>query len=207
MSYGLLGAHRTGKTTLAKAFSAATEIPFVQTSTSEIMKQHDMDPKKDYSMVERLWIQNKILDALDQTYREAPRTFITDRTPLDAAAYLLADVTREGSCFDHKVEEYVQRCIAMTNEHFSTLVLVQPAIPLVDEPGKAPANPAYIEHINQIAQGLANDERVLSKYFFIPRRHTDLDARVACVKFAINRAREKHGIETEDFFANGGVYQ
>lgn len=207
MSYGLVGAHRTGKTTLAQAFSKETNITFVQTSTSAVMARHGFDPKLNYPLIDRLHIQNIILDEMDIAYRSAPRTFITDRTPIDAAAYLLADITRADTIMDHQVLKYMARCFAITNEHFSMLLLLQPGIPLVEEEGKAPANPAYIEHISQLCMGLLNDERVGSKHFYCPRRYLRLEDRVMCLGNAVKRAHERSGIELETFVNSGGVLQ
>jgi hypothetical protein len=207
MSYGLVGAHRTGKTTLAKRFSEVSMIPFVQTSTSAIMQRNGFDPRLDYPLADRIHMQEIILDELDLLYRESPRVFITDRTPIDAAAYMLADVTRTDTMLDVRIMKYVERCLSVTNEHFSMLLVVQPGIPLKEEEGKAPANPAYIEHIAQLVMGLVNDERLGSRHFFIPKRFTRLEDREACLIYSIRRAKEKAGLEVEDFVGSGGKLQ
>lgn len=204
MSYGLSGAHRTGKTTLAKAFSEATKVPFLETSTSAIMKEHGFDPMLDYPLSDRIHIQNKILDGMEALYRSGPEIFITDRTPLDAAAYMLADITRAPSMQDIEVMRYIGRCIEVTNEFFSTILVLQTGIPLIHAEGKAPSSPAYVEHIGLIVMGLVNDERLGSRHFFVPKRYLTLEDRVSCLKWAINRAQEKSGVEIEQFLLNGG---
>ena len=44
---GLVGSHRTGKTTLARAFAEDSGIPFVETSTAEVFRRLGYDPKVD----------------------------------------------------------------------------------------------------------------------------------------------------------------
>jgi hypothetical protein len=207
MTYGLVGSHRVGKTTLAREFAKETDVPLIETSTSAIMKSHGFDPRLDYPLADRIHMQEIILDEMDALFRSGPRTFITDRTPIDAAAYMLADVTRANTMLDLRIQNYIERCLKVTNEHFSMLLVVQPGIPLREEEGKAPANPAYIEHIAQLVMGLVNDERLGSRHFFIPRRFLRLEDRIACLNYSINRARERAGIEIEGFVTAGGRIQ
>lgn len=203
---GITGSHRTGKTSLALAFSEKAKVPFIETSTSKLMLAHGFDPSKDYPIEERLEIQHRILVGLEDAYQSHSPLFVTDRTPLDAAAYMLADVQRQNVPDDlhHDIVEYVESCIEVTNRHFAVLMVVQPGIPLKPEPGKAPASPAYIEHIHQLITGLVADERIKARHFYIPRRILDMETRVRALRQAINRTVEHAGVELEAFVLNGG---
>jgi len=181
---GIAGAHRTGKSTLAREFSERSGIPYVQTSTSETFKRLGADPKVDYSLHERIAIQMAILDDIREQYAAAPRIFVADRTPIDMMAYMLADVTRAGVTpeADEKVMRYLDLCMEVSKRFFSAYMVVQPGIPLVEEEGKAPAVPSYIEHINFLIIGL-----LLGKFngsvnsIVLDRNCTDLEARVAAL--------------------------
>ena len=180
---GLCGAHRTGKTSLARAFTSTNVIPFVQTDVSGVFKALGFDPKEDYDFKVRMFIQNRILDATESIYKSGGAQFITDRTPLDMLAYTMADIQRANLDSDDiaMFEDYMERCFEVTNRFFATLIVVQPGIPLVEAEGKAPLNKAYIEHINTLVMGLIVDERMRATRHFIPRNMIDMRLRVNCV--------------------------
>jgi len=186
---GLTGANGTGKSTLAKAFAQAHGVPFMATSASDVFRCMGLDPKAEYPMEMRLVIQEMILGAFELQYAAAEklsRFWIADRTPIDLASYLLADVQRSGLLENPKqaemVNNYVRRCFDVASRHFSIIILVQPGIevPLLRE-GKAPSCPAYMEHLNALQLGLLCDDRNMTRRFSIPRRVTALEDRLSAV--------------------------
>jgi len=187
---GLCGAHQTGKTTLAKAYAKKHGIPFVETHTTHIWQKLGYDARVDYSFDVRMEIQRHILDALALDYRKGGVRFITDRTPLDALAYTLADVRRENLSLDdsRNVEAYMQECFRLTNTHFTNLLLVQPGLPIkipADQAAvKGPAIPAYLEHLNSLIFGFLADERNEVAHHYIPRAVLNLERRVGCIEWA-----------------------
>jgi predicted ATPase len=196
LTIGLVGAHRTGKTTLARLYAEREQVQFVETTTSSIFKELGFDPKVDYDFKTRLFIQRKILDDMDKKYCSATGIFIADRTPLDALTYTLADVTRENINGElaKELEVYSHDCFRVLNRHFNILMLVSPGIPLVEAEGKAPANTAYIEHFHNLALGLLVGEYVEANHYFIPRAMTDLETRYDALAAAVNRIQERHEI-------------
>lgn len=186
---GLVGAHRTGKTTLAKAYAEETEVPFVETSSSAVFERLGYSPKVDYDFGTRMIIQNAILDDAVAKYAKHTGMFVTDRTPIDMLAYTMADVQRENLTLEQSEEftKYFMRCFEETNKRFMCLMLVQPGIEIVDAPGKAPANPAYMEHLNTIMFGMLVGEFNSSSHFYLPRRTTDMTERVEALKFVVNK--------------------
>lgn len=197
---GYTGAHRTGKTTLAKEVAQRLDIPVLLTSATEIYQAIGRDPKADYPIDERIAIQEAILYGFEKQYRaasEQSRQFVADRTPLDLAGYLLADVTRTTfTDFEDPqrtalmVNDYVERCIEATNRWFSTVILVQPGITTVEAAGKAPGCPAYMEHLNMLMGGVLNDSRVMTRSFRMPRRVTTLEDRVQSTLTALDQAAQ-----------------
>ncbi|ALA59830.1 AAA family ATPase [Nitrospira moscoviensis] len=174
---GLCGAHRVGKTTLAQAVSQAAGIPFLKTHTSLLFTQKGLDPAQPMPFTTRLSIQREILAAAVAVWSRAAGRFISDRTPLDMAAYTLADVqgTTPGS---DALLQYLEECVLHTNRFFSTLVVIPPGIPLVREPGKAALHEAYIEHVHTLVVGLCHDPRILAGVHLVPREVLSLNARV-----------------------------
>jgi nicotinamide riboside kinase len=206
MTIGLTGPHRTGKTTLARAFAEKADLAFVETSTSAVFKELGFDPKADYDFTTRLYIQRKVLEDMNRKYCEAKNLFITDRTPLDALAYLLADVQRTNVTDGALVKElgqYQRDCFDVLNRHFAMIMVIQPGIPLVEEEGKAPANEPYIEHLNALIMGLAVSSKVRCKHFQMPRHVTDLDDRINALNNSARKVHDGHLIEMADLSLDG----
>jgi hypothetical protein len=166
---GLCGAHRVGKTTLAQAMSQATNIPFLQTHTSQVFANHGLDPGKPMPFTTRLSIQEEILSAAVALWTQTDSRFISDRTPLDMAAYTLADIQGTTTAPEDQLTMYLDECIKNTNQFFSTLIIIPPGIPLVDEPGKAALHQGYIEHLHTLVVGLCHDPRLSAKVHQLAR--------------------------------------
>lgn len=185
LGVGLTGAHRTGKTTVAKQIvDKNPTIPMVQASVSEIAKRHGFNINAKNSLEERLAFQEIVLREFAAEYAKHNGLFITDRTPLDFAAYMLADV--RGNEVDPKLDglvaDYVERCIQVTLRHFALIVAIQPGIPYVDEPGKPTPSRCYQETISTIILGLGISRIATERSFrTLDRGVTDLQQRVNAV--------------------------
>lgn len=174
---GLCGAHRVGKTTLAQAVSHATHLPFLQTHTSEVFKKHGLDPAKPMPFKTRLSIQQEVLSAAVEVWGQSQSRFISDRTPLDMAAYTLADIQGTTQVDSDMLAHYLDDCVQKTNQFFSMLIIIPPGIPLVNEPGKAALHNGYIEHLHTLVVGLCHDPRLSAKVFQLARNLLSLDER------------------------------
>jgi len=208
---GLCGSHRTGKTSLARAYAEKQKIAFVETSVSAIFRELGHDPATAFDFKTRLDIQEVILDRLDQVYGklDPAALAITDRTPIDMLAYTMAEAVGAavGEAEQARFARYTQRCLEVTNKRFSTLVLLQPGIPLVFEEGKALMNPAYIEHLNSLMLGLSVDERVKCSHFYILRRLTDMNERVEALDSAVRKSEYFAQQQVEAHVIRGGYLQ
>jgi len=153
---GICGAHRTGKTTLAKAVAKALSMPFVEIGTSAIFAKNSLDPAKPMDFRTRLYIQQQILKHAIEIWFEMDEAFICDRTPIDMMAYTLAEV--QGETLDKELEwelaEYLRDCKEATEKYFHYLFLVPPAIPITAAKGKASLSRGYIEHIHLLCLAL-----------------------------------------------------
>jgi predicted ATPase len=199
MNIGICGAHRVGKTTLAGELAAQTGFVFLETSSGEVMRAHGFNPQLNYSFATRLNIQWLILNDAEQKYTAAEvhgDTFITDRTPIDFMAYLLADVQRANITASESLATagYMRTCVDVVNRFFSMLVILQPGIPLIAAPNKAPLCPAYIEHLNALIIGLACSAESGARAMLMPRGMTDLHNRVYAVS---NCASQYHAQNIE----------
>ena len=176
---GLCGAHRTGKTTLAIALANRLNIPFVRTTTSQVFAQLGLDPAESMDFKTRLFVQNHVLDAAEQIWRNSATPFISDRTPIDMIAYTIGDIQGKTEVDFDLLSQYIDRCFASTNKFFHKLAIIQPGIPLVYEEGKAALNAAYIEHINVLVIGLCGDRRLKANVFCNHRDAIALDVRIS----------------------------
>lgn len=191
---GLAGAHRTGKTTLAKAYAEKYEYEFAQTSVSAIFRDLGHDPSESFDFKTRLSIQEQILIRMTRFYREVSnQRVITDRTPIDFMGYTLAEAVGETVQPEdqERLVRYMNDCFEVTNRFFSEIVVVQPGIPLVEEEGKAALNKGYIEHLNNLIIGLCCDERLKIAHFYIPRSRVELEARVLSIESTKQRVMDR----------------
>ena len=154
---GFTGAHRTGKTTLAKRLAVDLRLPYVPSISSKVYQDIGIDPSKTPSFSDRLNVQNRILTAQSNLW-ESQESFVTDRTPYDFVMYLLGDInntTELATGFNTQgILDYIACCQSLCDCYFSNIILVEPAIDLVPEVGKANSHKLYIDHLNAIIKGL-----------------------------------------------------
>lgn len=209
MTIALTGAHRCGKTTLAKAYAEKHGVKFVATTASAVFARMGLDPAKTYDFSTRLLVQGEILKEFDAIWGEhSLEPTITDRCPIDLLGYTMAEAIGESvkKKDQARFEQYVHDCFAVLNKRFSIVVLVQPGIPIVKAKGKAALNQAYIEHISSLMFGLMMDERTKVAHYYIRRGMTDLEERVAALENAVGKTEYAFQRETLAYCANGGVF-
>lgn len=139
-------------------------------------------------------IQLEILKDAVKAYEKGGIKFITDRTPVDMMAYALADVQRSNVTQAEGVllDQYLEKCIEVANQHFTAVIVVQPGIIAPDEPGKAPVNRAFMEHMNYLVKGIIISEDFEPDHFVIPRNMLKLEDRVKAVQWAVVKHSENH---------------
>lgn len=191
MIVGLTGAHRVGKTSLAKAYAEKHGFQFIETSVSAIWKELGHDPAVTPSFSDRMTIQEVILDRLETLYKGVgfKTHAITDRTPLDLIAYTMGDAVGDSVPADQqeRLLKYVQRCFDVLNKHFAFCLLVPPAIPVVFEEGKAACNKAYIDHLQLIFRGLIVDDRMRTNGYRIDVTHVAMEKRIDAVQWCVDK--------------------
>ena len=181
---GFTGAHRTGKTTLAKRLAIDLRLPYVPSISSKVYQDMGIDPSERLSFLDRLNVQNRILTAQSNLW-ESQESFVTDRTPYDFVMYLLADINNNNTIelangFNTQgILDYIACCQSLCDSYFSNIILVEPAIDLVPEAGKANSNQLYIDHLNALIKGLTTGKDNVK---LLPKNIVELDSRVNWVK-------------------------
>ena len=190
--FGIMGAHRTGKTTLAKALSRKNGIYYFQCSTTEMMAQGGFNPVGILSPEERIEAQEWLLLRYLELAADVPRPFITDRTPLDMAAYTLAEVSMHNTSGElgERIDRYVKGCLMAAAGMFDTLMVARPLPSYDAQPDKPPPNPAFQAHIQILIEGMAYHmlgEQVTVGFLTSPEH----DHRVeACTNLMTRRIKE-----------------
>lgn len=189
---GLFGSHRSGKTTLAIAYAKKHGVSYVKTTASEVFESMGLDPARRYDFPTRLSVQEEILRRFDKIYSEhkVGMRAIADRTPIDLLAYTIADIASDTVSEESqkRLDQYTQDCFDVLNKRFSVVMLIQPGIPLVDEPGKAAMSRAYMEHLNFLMLGLSVSEKIKVAHFYNPRSYLEPEDRIAALENAVKRA-------------------
>lgn len=193
MLLGLVGCHRVGKTTLAKAFALNTGAKFIETSIYQWGLEIGLDASSsNLNFDDRMTLQEHLLKRLNQTLDQAALDIdgITDRTPLDLLIYTMINVQAEtvSDANFARLQRYVQACFDSTNKHFLAVVAIQPGIVIEESAGKGSTNRAYMEHLNTLVLGFINDERLKISRFYIPRNVLTITRRLSSIKNAVGMA-------------------
>lgn len=179
---GLYGAHRSGKTTLARHISEELGVPFVETTSAKVFERYGLTPNSHIDIRHRLAIQCDILREAVDLWAAQPDGFVTDRTPIDMAAYMLAEVTGEVSGtldmdFVKAYEKYVSH-LHQASKLFECVVhCTPPLIKIEDAEFKAKSCPIYGVHLAALMETTARSWFPEHLNFRIPQNMTDLDTR------------------------------
>lgn len=193
LGIGLTGAHRTGKTTTAKAIGDNNDFPVLTDIGSDLAAKMGIDMSQPMTLSQRLDYQEARLDLTEKAYEDVKGgIFVTDRTPLDLAAYLVAETPNalDQATVD-RIEAYIQRCIDMANKHFAFFTFFRPTLSYVSAPGKPPANTAYQQLISVLIAGLLVDTRVRRNFLVVPLDMSRLEDRVNLIADYSNECLEE----------------
>lgn len=151
MLFGLTGAHRSGKTTLARTVARELDIEFYETSTSEVARKLGFDAVGVMTLSQRLQLQQGLLENHLNEISRRSRPLITDRTPLDYMGYMLCEVDMQSHLKLTEEElfalgEFMVNCLEKMRENFDYAFYTQPLPEYDIADGKPAANPAYQLH-------------------------------------------------------------
>lgn len=153
MLFGITGAHRSGKTTLAAKIAEELDIEFYATSTSEVARTMGFDAVGPMTLSQRIALQRGLLaNHLDEINRRS-RPLITDRTPLDFLGYLTCEFDMQSHhklCEKELLEAEVLMldCINATRLNYDYLFYLSPLPNYIVETGKPAANKVYQRHFD-----------------------------------------------------------
>ncbi len=180
MLIGYCGAHRTGKTTLAKKTAEYYGKMFVATEVGNFLASQNIDPISlqhttwDYfvdvqhrtirylvNLAKSLKEKSSASETTDTLLHKKNSVIFVDRTPLDALAYTQAffnskdfEYMRSNPMFHNVMEELEEEAMEGM-KHFDAVFVVQPGIALCPEHNKALLDVAYMENLNKLIIGNA----------------------------------------------------
>lgn len=198
MIYGLTGAHRSGKSTLAKKIADDMGLHYLKVETAEVAKRHGFNPVAPMTYAQRVELQMILFDDFCKELEKAPRPLITDRTPLDHVAYLLGETTMLSGAglddkFVSKVEDFISRAVDYAVTRFDVIICLAPLPTYEIAPDKPPPNPIYQFAYAQTLWGLLYSLR--ERLSFVNIENPDFDFRVETVTTVI--AQRLNWIQTE----------
>jgi predicted ATPase len=160
MIYGVAGASGTGKSTLCQHVSDALSIPFVRTSVTDMARKAGFEAVGRLSILDRIALQDSLLDQFNDLLQKARGPVIFDRTPIDLIGYLGAEIHMH-SHLDlaaeqlESVNSYITRCQTLTGTYFDR-VFVAGLLPDYESADTRPNyNPAYQRHVHLLITGAA----------------------------------------------------
>jgi hypothetical protein len=190
MKVSFSGVHRTGKTTTAKALAERLDIPFIQTSATAVFEEFGLKADQKMSLDERISVQYAILLAFEEEW--AKHDFmVTDRSPIDMAAYLLCDITGDmeiSTKNELEIEGYIRECTRVASS-MNLTVMLRPGIRVVEDATKETGfmNPVYMKKLDLLIRSFFTQDAETPVYSItLNRGVTDLDKRVeVCERYIL----------------------
>lgn len=198
----LAGAHRVGKTTLLKLVETNPfyDVEVTEMNTSNTYKRLGLNVKAPQTIFNELRVQMECLTLMQSKsiYRpelvqpRKPRVpfKMTDRSPLDYAAYTLYKF-KDLPGYSKVVEEFVETCIELAN-NLDHIIILQPAIPGSESDTSAPFNEPQIQEITNIIIGLSVHPKLTAKVSILPEEVVKPYERVQYVLDIFEQAQKEY---------------
>lgn len=201
MSFALAGSSGTGKTTLAKAIADVMGIPYHDASVTRIMNEIGVNPVATLDSIDtRIAAQEQLLVRYIEELRTLPRPFITDRTPLDMAAYVLGEVTMLNTTREQgeRIAKYVSVCQERTRELFDAVTVLRPLPFYESKSTRPPPNPAYQHQIQTLIEGILGQTAEKNPLAFAVVYATDFERRLeVTAEFLTERIAYWHNFKNQ----------
>lgn len=156
------GPSGAGKTTLVGRISEISgvkhkpDLVCVKSVAHEVFSRYGFSQGDQFSARVRLFLQNKILEKQVDQYQAIRdcELMISDRTPMDMAAYMMSDplIHREGIYTDTRA--YAAVCAQVTKHYFPNVVLVPFCIPYEESDKRPPFNELRLNRYYGVLRGL-----------------------------------------------------
>lgn len=197
--FGITGAHKSGKTTLAKAVAKRWNMKYVDAQLSSVLRAFGVSPNEQVPFAKRLEVQQNMVSHLINLLNDADENFITDRTFLDIAGYTLSYMPHTVSDIESEtVKMIVDQCYrAQAAFYDRTIILGNSfevgAMEVRDD--KATFNWAWNFQLQAIMKGMVLNAANKCPVTFMPDTRSSLDSRIDKMEAIIGEAqRDSAGV-------------
>ncbi len=186
----LMGAHRTGKTTLAKAYADKHGWDFVSCSFSPAYKAVGIPMGKETNFIERMLLQDtalKLYEDLLNTQITTDKDFISDRCFLDLIGYALADFPNNANEDNSMwLREYIDNCLSLNQQYFHSVAFIRPGIPLTEDITSWGGSSGVVNKVDACMLWVA--EQAGDSIYPIPKTTIDLNERLDVLEVIANES-------------------
>ena len=181
MSVGLSGSHGVGKTTLAKKIAETNDWEFLPSRAGDCFTELEL-PFTGLSFEQLMQVQELILNRFIEQAQKQSGMWISDRTPLDFAAYVLA--THGENASDEQmmvIKKYLSDCFNAASKYVSMIMYIPPGIPFVNDGTRPEFDEDFQTKYHNVCMAFMHDSRLFSMRAMLAESTTDLDLRVTYV--------------------------
>lgn len=179
--FGISGAHKSGKTTLAKHVAAKWNMKYIDMRLSDVLRAFGATPNEIIPFAERLHIQQNMVKHCINILDDAEENYITDRTFIDVAAYTLSYMPHAISDIESEtVKLIVSQCYHAQSAFFDKLIVVGNSFEPPKEPTaheKAAFSWAWNFQLQSIIKGVVLNSQMKCPTNFIPDSLSSMAAR------------------------------
>ena len=179
---GLTGSHRSGKSTLAKAVAKEMNVNFMEhNAAGNILKGMNLSLNENWTLHDRFEFQVKLLDAFEEALKGQKESFISDRTPIDIAAYMYCEVQKAGDAMgslDGDIEDLLKRAYEITNRFYGCVVHVPVALPYIAVEGKPLPLISYQKQHGFISTGMMMTQELKIPVYFMAEEVLSMRKRI-----------------------------
>lgn len=197
--FGISGAHKSGKTTLAKHVASKWRMKYVDMRLSDVLRAFGASPNEIIPFADRLNIQQNMVKHCINLLDEADTNYITDRTFIDVAAYTLSYMPHAVSDLESEtVKLIINQCYQAQSAFFDKLIVVgngfePPKAPDAHE--KAAYSWAWNFQLQAIIKGLVLNVNMKCPVSFIGDQISGLSARNDKIDTIIAEAQRDAALE------------
>lgn len=179
--FGISGAHKSGKTTLAKHVAEKWRMKYIDMRLSDVLRAFGATPNEIIPFAKRLEIQQNMISHCINLLNDAEENYITDRTFLDVAAYTLSYMPHAVSDLESEtVKVIIDQCYRAQEAFFDKTIIVGNSFEPPREPAaheKAAFSWAWNFQLQCIIKGMVLNGAMKCPVNFIPDNISGRDAR------------------------------
>lgn len=196
--FGISGAHKSGKTTLAKAVADKWGLKYIDVNLSSVNRAFGASPNEIIPFARRLEIQRNMVSHCINLFSEAEENYISDRTFIDVAAYTLSYMPHVVSDIESEtVKLIVDQCYRAQVAFFDKTIIIGNSFDIAPHPdnsGKGAFSWSWNFQLQTLMRGLVLNANMKCPVSFIPDSHNTVSQRMSKMEVLIGETQRESGI-------------